>query len=159
VSDHVISGNGACAQNQQCNLWEGEGKEIFWPVRTPARMKYVCHLWGNKQKLRLHNYVVLTSQAMIISKAERKTKGNDQIRQREKTSETMTSEALHLSSGSRGQRASTLAEKTCNVPSESNSAGALHWSVLDRRQDSLLPHCLLSLHSTTPNCLIKRQSQ
>ena len=66
----------------------------------PSIKKNICMTLGNK-KLRLHNYVLLTSEAMVISKYERKTKGNDQIRQREKPSVAMTpkSEALNLSSG------------------------------------------------------------
>jgi len=55
----------------------------------PSIKKNTCMTLDNK-KLRLHNYVLLTSKAMVISKYERKTKGNDQIRQREKQSVTMT---------------------------------------------------------------------
>jgi len=45
---------------------------------------------------------------MIISKHDRKTKGNDYIRQKEKASEAMTSQAVHFNGGSVKETASTL---------------------------------------------------
>ena len=64
---------------------------------------------GNKQELRLDNHMCfgITEQTMIISKHDRKTKGNDYIRQKEKASEVMTSQAVHFSGGSVKETAST----------------------------------------------------
>ena len=49
--------------------------------------------WAINTSSDLHDYVLLTSQKMIISKSECKTKGNDQIRQRKKSAQAMTSQA------------------------------------------------------------------
>jgi len=49
----------------------------------------------------------ITEQTMIISKHDRKTKGNDYIRQKEKASEAMTSQVVHFSGGSTKETAST----------------------------------------------------
>jgi len=45
---------------------------------------------------------------MIISKLDRKTKGNNYIRQKEKASEATTSQVVHFSGGSVKETASTL---------------------------------------------------
>ena len=49
----------------------------------------------------------IAEQTMIISKLDSKTKGNNYIRQKEKASEAMTSQAMHFSGGSIKATAST----------------------------------------------------
>jgi len=50
----------------------------------------------------------IAEQTMIISKLDRKTKGNNYIRQKEKASEATTSQVVHFSGGSVKETASTL---------------------------------------------------
>ena len=65
---------------------------------------------GNKHELRLDNHMCfdIAEQTMIISKQDRKTKGNNYIRQKEKASEATTSQVVHFSGGSVKETASTL---------------------------------------------------
>ena len=64
---------------------------------------------GNKHELRLDNHMCfdITEQTMTMSKHDRKTKGNDYIRQKEKASEATTSQVVHFSGGSIKETAST----------------------------------------------------
>jgi len=64
----------------------------------------------NKHELRLDNHMCfdIAEQTMIISKQDRKTKGNNYIRQKEKASEATTSQVVHFSGGSIKETASTL---------------------------------------------------
>jgi len=64
---------------------------------------------GNKHELRLDNHMCfdIAEQTMIISKQDRKTKGNNYIRQKEKASEATTSQVVHFSGGSVKETTST----------------------------------------------------